>query len=96
MSRESSILAPLQNQLVLSLGSARAFRIAPPISDRQVWQRLGDTGVSIVASAEDFLAHPIPALSLGDYLEDRFHSKYLKVLCTIVSVLMTMVFLAMQ
>lgn len=70
MSRESSILAPLQNQLVLSLGSARAFRIAPPISDRQVWQRLGDTGVSIVASAEDFLAHPIPALSLGDYLDN--------------------------
>ena len=35
-------------------------------------------------------------MSLGDYLEDRYHSKYMKVFATLISVLMTMVFLAMQ
>lgn len=35
-------------------------------------------------------------MSLGDYLEDRYQSKYMKVACSLVSVLMTMVFLAMQ
>lgn len=35
-------------------------------------------------------------MSLGDYLQDRFDSKYLKVLASCISVLMTMVFLAMQ
>lgn len=35
-------------------------------------------------------------MSIGDYFEDRFDSKYLKILASIVSVVMTMVFLAMQ
>lgn len=35
-------------------------------------------------------------MSLGDYLQDRFNSKYLKVLASCISVLMTMVFLSMQ
>ena len=47
------MLADLQNQLVLSLGSAHSFRIAPSVSDREVWARLGETGIAIMASAED-------------------------------------------
>lgn len=35
-------------------------------------------------------------LSIGDYFEDRFRSPYLKFLSSIISVVMTMVFLAMQ
>ncbi len=35
-------------------------------------------------------------MSLGDYLQDRYKSKYLKVLASGISVLMTMVFLSMQ
>ena len=35
-------------------------------------------------------------LSIGDYFQDRFESPYLKVLASLISVVMTMVFLAMQ
>lgn len=35
-------------------------------------------------------------LSIGDFFEDRFSSSYLKILASVISVLMTMVFLAMQ
>ena len=35
-------------------------------------------------------------MSLGDYLQDRYKSKYLKVLASCISVLMTMVFFSMQ
>ena len=42
------------------------------------------------------LANKNGYMSLGDYLQDRFDSKYLKVLASCISVLMTMVFLAMQ
>ena len=35
-------------------------------------------------------------MSLGDYFQDRYDSKYIKVFASCVSVLMTMVFLAMQ
>lgn len=35
-------------------------------------------------------------LSLGDYLQDRYNSTYMKILASIISVVMTMVFLAMQ
>lgn len=35
-------------------------------------------------------------MSMGDFLEDRFQSKYMKVLASGISILMTMVFLAMQ
>lgn len=34
--------------------------------------------------------------SIGDYFQDRFHSKYIKALAAIISVIMTLVFLAMQ
>lgn len=42
------------------------------------------------------LANKNGYMSLGDYLQDRFDSKYLKVLASCICVLMTMVFLAMQ
>ena len=42
------------------------------------------------------LANERGYMSLGDYLEDRFQSRYLKVMAACVSVLMTMIFLAMQ
>lgn len=35
-------------------------------------------------------------MSIGDYFEDRFKSKYIKILASCISVVMTMVFLAMQ
>lgn len=35
-------------------------------------------------------------MSIGDYFEDRFESGYLKIIATIVSVLMTLIFLSMQ
>lgn len=35
-------------------------------------------------------------LSMGDYLQDRYDSPYLKILASLIAVLMTMVFLAMQ
>ncbi|RVU54297.1 sodium:solute symporter family protein [Anaerosphaera multitolerans] len=35
-------------------------------------------------------------LSIGDFFEDRFQSSYLKIIASIISVLMTMVFLSMQ
>lgn len=35
-------------------------------------------------------------MSMGDFLEDRFQSKYMKVLASSISILMTMIFLAMQ
>ena len=63
------ILSNLQNQLVLSLGSAHSFRIAPSVSDREVWARLGETGVAIMGSAEDYLSREVPPLRLGDFLE---------------------------
>ena len=41
------------------------------------------------------LANERGYMSLGDYLEDRFQSRYLKVMAACVSVLMTMIFFAM-
>lgn len=35
-------------------------------------------------------------LSIGDYFEDRYKSRYIKILASLISVVMTMVFLAMQ
>ncbi|MCH4208075.1 MAG: sodium:solute symporter family protein [Solobacterium sp.] len=35
-------------------------------------------------------------MSIGDYFQDRYKSKYIKIVASIVSVVMTMVFLAMQ
>jgi len=68
MSHES-ILAPFQNQLVLALGSARAFHLVPGMQDREVWTRLGDVGVSMMAMAEELLTQPIAALTLSDFLD---------------------------
>ena len=35
-------------------------------------------------------------MSIGDYFEDRFQSGYLKIIASIISVLMTLIFLSMQ
>ncbi|NLY46963.1 MAG: sodium:solute symporter family protein [Tissierella sp.] len=42
------------------------------------------------------LANKHNYMSIGDYFKDRYSSDYIKVLASIISVLMTMVFLAMQ
>ncbi|MDR7870882.1 MAG: sodium:solute symporter family protein [Tissierellaceae bacterium] len=42
------------------------------------------------------LANKYNYMSIGDYFRDRYGSDYIKVLASIISVLMTMVFLAMQ
>jgi len=42
------------------------------------------------------LANKYNYMSIGDYFADRYNSKYIKILASLISVLMTMVFLAMQ
>lgn len=42
------------------------------------------------------LANKYNYISIGEYFEDRFQSKYIKILASIISVTMTMVFLSMQ
>ena len=42
------------------------------------------------------LANKYNYISIGEYLEDRFQSRYINVLASIISVTMTMVFLSMQ
>lgn len=42
------------------------------------------------------LANKYNYMSIGDYFRDRYDSKYIKILASCISVLMTMVFLAMQ
>lgn len=42
------------------------------------------------------LANKYGYISIGDYFEDRFQSKYIKILASIISVVMTMIFLSMQ
>lgn len=98
----SSVLLPLT--MIAAMQSTFAFLGAPGmyyshgisyivIVLSQVWVALM---VVFFGNKIRKLASENGYMSLGDYLEDRFHSKYLKVLCAIISVLMTMVFLAMQ
>lgn len=98
----SSVLLPLT--MIAAMQSTFAFLGAPGmyyshgisyivIVLSQVWVALM---VVFFGNKIRKLASENGYMSLGDYLEDRFHSKYLKVLCTLVSVLMTMIFLAMQ
>lgn len=98
----SSVLLPLT--MIAAMQSTFAFLGAPgmyythgisyiAIVLSQVWVALM---VVYFGNKIRKLASEKGYMSLGDYLEDRFGSKYLKVLASCISVLMTMVFLAMQ
>lgn len=98
----SSVLLPLT--MIAAMQSTFAFLGAPGmyyshgisyivIVLSQVWVALM---VVYFGNKIRLLAKEKGYMSLGDYLEDRFGSKYLKVLSSCISVLMTMVFLAMQ
>lgn len=98
----SSVLLPLT--MIAAMQSTFAFLGAPgmyythgisyiSIVLSQVWVALM---VVYFGNKIRKLANKNGYMSLGDYLQDRFDSKYLKVLASCISVLMTMVFLAMQ
>lgn len=98
----SSVLLPLT--MIAAMQSTFAFLGAPGmyythgisyivIVLSQVWVALM---VVYFGNKIRLLAKEKGYMSLGDFLEDRFGSKYLKVLSSCISVLMTMVFLAMQ
>lgn len=98
----SSVLLPLT--MIAAMQSTFAFLGAPgmyythgisyiAIVLSQVWVALM---VVYFGNKIRKLANKHGYMSLGDYLQDRFGSKYLKVLSSCISVLMTMVFLAMQ
>lgn len=98
----SSVLLPLT--MIAAMQSTFAFLGAPgmyythgisyiAIVLSQVWVALM---VVYFGNKIRKLASKHGYMSLGDYLEDRYGSKYIKVLASCISVLMTMVFLAMQ
>lgn len=98
----SSVLLPLT--MIAAMQSTFAFLGAPgmyythgisyiSIVLSQVWVALM---VVYFGNKIRKLANKNGYMSLGDYLQDRFDSKYLKVLASCICVLMTMVFLAMQ
>lgn len=98
----SSVLLPLT--MIAAMQSTFAFLGAPgmyythgisyiAIVLSQVWVALM---VIYFGNKIRKLANKKGYMSLGDYLEDRYNSKYLKVLASCISVLMTMVFLSMQ
>lgn len=98
----SSVLLPLT--MIAAMQSTFAFLGAPgmyythgvsymAIVLSQVWVALM---VIYFGNKIRKLANKHGYMSLGDYLQDRYKSKYLKVLASCISVLMTMVFLAMQ
>ena len=98
----SSVLLPLT--MIAAMQSTFAFLGAPgmyythgisyiSIVLSQVWVALM---VVYFGNKIRKLANKNGYMSLGDYLQDRYGSKYLKVLASCISVLMTMVFLAMQ
>ena len=98
----SSVLLPLT--MIAAMQSTFAFLGAPGMYYThgipyivmvlsQVWVALM---VVYFGNKIRILAKKKGYMSLGDYLQDRFNSKYLKVLASCISVLMTMVFLSMQ
>lgn len=98
----SSVLLPLT--MIAAMQSTFAFLGAPgmyythgisyiAIVLSQVWVALM---VVYFGNKIRILANQKGYMSLGDFLQDRFGSKYLKVLASCISVLMTMVFLSMQ
>lgn len=98
----SSVLLPLT--MIAAMQSTFAFLGAPgmyythgisyiAIVLSQVWVALM---VVYFGNKIRKLAKKNGYMSIGDYLEDRYNSKYLKVLASVISVVMTMVFLAMQ
>ena len=98
----SSVLLPLT--MIAAMQSTFAFLGAPGmyythgisyicIVLSQVWVALM---VIYFGNKIRLLAKKKGYMSLGDYLEDRYQSKYMKVFSSCVSVLMTMVFLSMQ
>lgn len=98
----SSVLLPLT--MIAAMQSTFAFLGAPgmyythgisyiSIVLSQVWVALM---VVYFGNKIRKLANKNGYMSLGDYLQDRFDSKYLKVLASCICVLMNMVFLAMQ
>lgn len=98
----SSVLLPLT--MVASIMSTFAFLGAPGMYYThgisymvlvlsQVWVALM---VIYFGNKIRKLANKYGYLSMGDYLQDRYDSPYLKILASVISVLMTMVFLAMQ
>ena len=98
----SSVLLPLT--MIAAMQSTFAFLGAPGmyythgisyicIVLSQVWVALM---VIYFGNKIRLLAKKKGYMSLGDYLEDRYQSKYMKIFSSCVSVLMTMVFLSMQ
>lgn len=98
----SSILLPLT--MIAAMQSTFAFLGAPgmyythgisymSIVLSQVWVALM---VVYFGNKIRVLAKKNNYMSIGDYFEDRYKSKYIKILSSCISVLMTMVFLAMQ
>jgi len=98
----SSILMPLT--MIAAMQSTFAFLGAPGmyythgisyivIVLSQVWVALM---VIYFGNKIRLLANKYNYMSIGDYFKDRYGSDYIKVLASCISVLMTMVFLAMQ
>ena len=98
----SSVLMPLT--MIAAMQSTFAFLGAPGmyythgisyivIVLSQVWVALM---VIYFGNKIRILAKQKNYLSIGDYFEDRFGSKFVKLFASIISVLMTMIFLAMQ
>lgn len=98
----SSVLMPLT--MIAAMQSTFAFLGAPGMYYThgisfivlvlsQVWVALM---VVYFGNKIRLLAKKYNYMSLGDYLQDRYGSKYLTVLASCISVLMTMVFLSMQ
>ena len=98
----SSVLMPLT--MIAAMQSTFAFLGAPGmyythgisyivIVLSQVWVAMM---VIYFGNKIRVLANKHNYMSIGDYFRDRYGSDYIKVLASIISVLMTMVFLAMQ
>lgn len=98
----SSVLLPLT--MIASVMSTFAFLGAPGMYYThgisyivlvlsQVWVALM---VIYFGNKVRLQANKYGYLSIGDYFQDRYKSPYLKVLASLISVIMTMVFLAMQ
>src|SRR5699024_2555438 len=98
----SSVLLPLT--MIAAMQSTFAFLGAPGMYYNhgisymvvvlsQVWVALM---VIYFGNKIRKLAVKYDYMSIGDYFQDRFDSNYLKILASCISVLMTMVFLAMQ
>ena len=98
----SSVLLPLS--MIASLMSTFAFLGAPGmyythgisylvLALSQVWCAFM---VIYFGNKIRKLAKKNVYLSIGDYFQDRYDSSYMKILASVISVLMTMVFLAMQ